>query len=99
MKLINSINHFFVRRLCYLIHLYQRFLSPLIGNSCRFHPSCSQYCKIALLKHGLIKGSILTLARVCRCNPFFAGGFDYVPPRKKFCCQKQPAFLNKSHIS
>jgi putative membrane protein insertion efficiency factor len=62
-----------------LISLYQRTLSPLLPRACRFHPSCSHYASEALLKHGALRGSWLTLARLARCQPFCAGGLDPVP--------------------
>lgn len=66
------------------IRLYQRFLSPLKGQpSCRFSPTCSQYCVEAVREWGILIGSALTLWRVLRCNPFGKGGFDPVPRRKR----------------
>lgn len=62
-----------------LIRFYQRFLSPLTGPTCRFHPTCSQYTLEALEKHGALKGSWLGLRRILRCHPFHPGGFDPVP--------------------
>ncbi|RYF67532.1 MAG: membrane protein insertion efficiency factor YidD [Comamonadaceae bacterium] len=62
-----------------IITLYQRLLSPLLPASCRFHPTCSQYAKEALSRHGIIKGIWLSLKRILRCNPFHPGGFDPVP--------------------
>ncbi|HYF02801.1 MAG TPA: membrane protein insertion efficiency factor YidD [Patescibacteria group bacterium] len=62
-----------------IITLYQRLLSPLLPASCRFHPTCSQYAKEALSRHGIIKGGWLSLKRILRCHPFHAGGFDPVP--------------------
>ena len=53
-----------------LIRLYQKILSPLIGNQCRFYPTCSAYGIEALKRHGLFKGLILTLWRMIRCNPW-----------------------------
>jgi len=58
---------------------YQRAISPLIGPTCRFYPSCSQYAKEAVLKHGVIRGVSLGIRRVARCNPWNPGGVDYVP--------------------
>lgn len=63
----------------YLIRSYQLTLSSLIGRSCRFMPSCSQYMDEAILRHGFIKGGALGVKRFCRCNPFFEGGIDNVP--------------------
>lgn len=67
------------RFLVYLLKLYKRFLSPLLGTHCRFYPSCSDYARQALIEHGLLKGSALSLARIARCHPFHPGGYDPVP--------------------
>lgn len=64
-----------------LVWLYQRLVSPLFAGSCRFEPSCSEYARLALLAHGPLKGSLLALWRVLRCQPLCRGGFDPVPPR------------------
>lgn len=65
---------------------YQRFISPLIvlilGPSCRFEPSCSQYAIDALRVHGLIRGSFYAVWRILRCHPFARGGHDPVPPKR-----------------
>ncbi len=61
------------------IGLYQRALSPLLGPHCRFYPSCSQYAKEAVLKHGLLRGVSLAAARLARCHPWNPGGVDLVP--------------------
>lgn len=63
-----------------LIRGYQRWLSPLLGRQCRFHPTCSCYAADSLSRHGAIKGLALTIWRLLRCQPFAAGGFDPVPP-------------------
>jgi len=63
----------------FLVRLYQKVISPLIGPHCRFTPTCSSYAIDAYRKHGFFKGSILTLWRLLRCNPFGKGGFDPVP--------------------
>lgn len=62
-----------------LIYLYRFTLSPLIGNQCRYEPTCSHYAEDALRKHGVIKGSWLAVKRICRCHPWHDGGFDPVP--------------------
>lgn len=63
-----------------LIRLYQNTISlALPPNTCRFYPSCSHYGYQAIYKHGAIKGSIMAVWRVIRCNPFNPGGFDPVP--------------------
>ena len=62
-----------------LIAGYQRFISPLLGPRCRFHPSCSAYAREAILRFGLMQGGWLTLRRLARCHPFSPGGYDPVP--------------------
>jgi uncharacterized protein len=63
-----------------LIGAYQRWISPFLGNRCRFHPSCSAYAKTAIETHGALRGTWLALRRLVKCQPFHPGGFDYVPP-------------------
>lgn len=62
-----------------LIALYQVALSPWLGNNCRFVPTCSQYAKEAVLKHGFLRGVRLAVARVARCHPWGPGGVDTPP--------------------
>lgn len=62
-----------------LLRGYHLFLSPLFGTRCRYAPTCSDYASQALEKHGLIKGSWLTLKRLARCHPWGGHGFDPVP--------------------
>jgi putative membrane protein insertion efficiency factor len=62
-----------------LIRLYQWTIAPVIGQTCRFYPSCSHYGAEAIQKHGAIKGSWLTVRRICRCHPWNPGGVDPVP--------------------
>ncbi len=62
-----------------LIKLYQWCLSPFLGQSCRFYPSCSSYAIEALQKHGTLKGSYLAVCRLGRCHPWCEGGHDPVP--------------------
>ncbi|MCZ6554078.1 MAG: membrane protein insertion efficiency factor YidD [SAR324 cluster bacterium] len=58
---------------------YQVLISPVLPASCRFHPSCSEYAREAVSKHGAGKGSWLSLRRLGRCHPFHRGGYDPVP--------------------
>ena len=67
------------RLLAALIRAYQRFLSPALPPSCRFHPSCSQYALEAVTRYGALRGSWLAARRLARCHPFHPGGFDPVP--------------------
>ncbi len=66
---------------CFLkgIAFYQKFLSPCLPNSCRFTPTCSQYCYEAIEKYGAIKGLYLGIRRILKCHPFHPGGYDPVP--------------------
>ncbi|MCX7087417.1 MAG: membrane protein insertion efficiency factor YidD [Methylococcales bacterium] len=64
-----------------LIKFYKYFISPLLGNRCRFYPSCSTYALEALHVHGTFLGATLTLKRLLRCHPFHPGGFDPVPEK------------------
>ncbi len=61
------------------IVFYQRLISPFLGPTCRFYPSCSQYAKDAVLKHGVFRGVWLAIRRIARCNPWNPGGVDFVP--------------------
>ena len=64
-----------------IIRGYQYLLSPLMGPSCRFYPSCSCYAQQALESHGVIKGCYLALRRILRCHPWHPGGVDPVPEK------------------
>ncbi|MGR9043721.1 MAG: membrane protein insertion efficiency factor YidD [Gammaproteobacteria bacterium] len=64
-----------------IIKFYKYFISPLLGNHCRFYPSCSSYALEALHVHGAAKGSYLTLRRLLRCHPLHEGGLDPVPDK------------------
>lgn len=67
------------RIIIFLIDFYSRFISPLKGKrTCRFYPTCSSYARQAVLKHGVIKGSLMSMWRLLRCNPFNDGGYDPV---------------------
>ncbi len=60
------------------IELYQRAVSPMLPNSCRFYPSCSEYTVLAIRKYGVVRGIYMGSWRIMRCNPFSKGGFDPV---------------------
>ena len=62
-----------------MVKFYRNFLSPLKPPTCRFFPTCSTYALQALEKYGWRRGTILTLKRIFRCNPFCKGGYDPVP--------------------
>ncbi len=63
----------------FLIKIYQKLISPLFGQRCKYYPSCSNYAITAFKKHGFFKGFILSVWRLLRCNPLSRGGVDYVP--------------------
>jgi len=63
-----------------LIRCYRAALSPLLGPSCRFVPSCSHYGEEAIERFGVLHGGMLTAWRILRCHPFSQGGLDPVPP-------------------
>ena len=67
----------------WLILAYQKIISPLMGPSCRFHPTCSSYAKEAIESHGLLRGTWLAVNRISKCHPLGHSGFDPVPPEKK----------------
>ena len=66
-----------------LVRVYQWTIAPCLPPSCRFYPSCSHYAVEALKVHGAIRGSLLTIRRILRCNPWCDGGFDFVPPPRR----------------
>lgn len=72
---MNPVQHLLIG----LIRGYQYFLSPLIGNQCRFTPTCSHYAREAIEIHGAMKGLWYTVRRVSRCHPWHPGGHDQVP--------------------
>lgn len=65
--------------LCLPIRFYQRCISPLTPTSCRFTPTCSEYARQAIMKHGPVKGMGLAVWRLLRCNPWGGHGYDPVP--------------------
>ena len=74
------------RVLLALIRFYQKYISPMKrGGTCKYSPTCSEYARQAIEKHGALKGTVLAVWRLLRCNPFSQGGIDPVPeawPRK-----------------
>ena len=70
--------------LCLPIRFYQLCISPMLGKNCRFHPTCSQYAIEALTTHGAVKGLLLAVWRILRCNPWGGQGYDLVPPKGRW---------------
>jgi putative membrane protein insertion efficiency factor len=64
------------RLLVALLGVYKRRISPLLPRSCRFTPTCSEYARLAILKHGPGRGGLLAAGRILRCQPFHPGGVD-----------------------
>jgi uncharacterized protein len=69
------------RLFVFIIRVYQRAISPFLGNVCRFEPSCSRYAVACLKGHGALRGGLLSIGRLCKCHPFHPGGFDPPPGR------------------
>jgi uncharacterized protein len=62
-----------------ILKTYKKFISPVLPPSCRFYPTCSEYAVEAVSRFGVIKGGLLSVKRLLRCNPYCRGGFDPVP--------------------
>ena len=67
----------------YVLRGYKFFISPLLPPSCRFFPTCSEYAAEALIGHGPLRGSWLTVKRLCRCHPWGGAGWDPPPPPRR----------------
>ncbi len=78
MKFINLI---FSKILIGIVRFYQLAISPWLGSSCRYSPTCSQYMIEAVNEWGFLKGSWMGIKRICRCHPWGDEGYDPVPPR------------------
>ena len=66
------------------LRAYQRLISPLLGNRCKYYPSCSEYAVQAIERFGILRGLVLAVWRLLRCNPFSHGGFDPVDDQRLF---------------
>ncbi len=83
------------RILVAFVRVYQAALSPFLGRVCRFEPSCSRYAVACLEEHGALRGSLLSVKRLCKCHPFHPGGFD-PPPKRKV---QAPKLAEENHIA
>ena len=72
------------RLLIIVIRAYQRVLSPALGNRCKYYPSCSEYAAQAIAEFGILRGLVLGVHRLLRCNPWSHGGFDPVDDQRLF---------------
>jgi uncharacterized protein len=77
-----------------LLKAYRFAISPLYGQVCRYHPTCSAYALEAVTVHGSIKGSWLAVCRIARCHPWAPGGYDPVPTRDPKASRQQPGHVN-----
>lgn len=78
-----------VRGMVALIRGYQKHISPHLGHHCRFVPTCSEYAVQALQVHGPVKGLLLAVWRILRCNPLGKFGFDPVPPKGRWISEER----------
>ena len=76
---MNPLSRLIAKVLVLPIRFYQLCISPLLGPSCRVTPTCSDYARQAILKHGPFKGLYLAIWRILRCNPWGGSGYDPVP--------------------
>jgi putative membrane protein insertion efficiency factor len=82
MKLLEGLHRMVIGLMILPIKFYKYSISPLLPNSCRHFPTCSEYCIEALRVHGIFRGSMLGIWRILRCNPWGTHGYDPVPPPK-----------------
>jgi len=81
-----------------LLKAYRFAISPLYGQVCRYHPTCSAYALEAVTLHGGIKGSWLAVRRVARCHPWAAGGYDPVPGKKSGGSPPDPTISDQHQL-
>ncbi|AOY92220.1 membrane protein insertion efficiency factor YidD [Cupriavidus sp. USMAA2-4] len=79
------------RLLLALLRVYKIALSPFFGSQCRFLPTCSDYAREAIERHGAGRGSWMAARRLCRCHPFAQGGYDPVPGVMPEASASEPA--------
>jgi len=79
---LDLIQLFFKKIILIILKAYQYLISPVLGNNCRYLPTCSCYTHTAIERFGVFKGSFMGLKRILRCHPFHAGGLDPVPEKE-----------------
>ena len=72
------------------IRFYQRAISPALPARCKYHPSCSEYAVAAVRRYGVLRGIVLAVWRLLRCNPWSHGGVDFVEDQKLFRTRPEP---------
>ena len=82
--------------LIWFVKGWRKVISPVYGDVCKFHPTCSAYGLKALETHGALKGSYLAVHRIVRCHPWSMGGVDYVPGTpERLAWEAEEAFLDR----
>ncbi len=84
MKFLKFLKYIIISPFLLIIKLYQWLISPILPASCRFYPTCSNYSMESFKTHGLIKGLVLSIWRILRCNPWGGSGEDPVPEKWSF---------------
>ncbi|MGO9751753.1 MAG: membrane protein insertion efficiency factor YidD [Solirubrobacteraceae bacterium] len=72
------------------IRLYQRLLSPMLGERCKYYPACSEYAAQSISRFGILRGLVLAGWRLLRCNPWSRGGYDPVEDQRLFTPRRPP---------
>ncbi|WP_218814108.1 membrane protein insertion efficiency factor YidD [Rickettsiella endosymbiont of Dermanyssus gallinae] len=78
-----KVNDLLQKSLIFLLQVYRYLISPLLGHSCRFYPSCSNYAQLAIQQYGSYVGLRMTIKRLLCCHPWHPGGYDPVPQSLK----------------
>jgi putative membrane protein insertion efficiency factor len=74
-----KVNDLLQKSLIFLLQVYRYSISPLLGHSCRFYPSCSNYAQLAIKQYGIYVGIRMTIKRLLCCHPWHPGGYDPIP--------------------
>ena len=85
------------RLLILILRGYKLAISPMLGQNCRFYPSCSEYAMEAIREYGAAKGSLMAGKRLCKCHPWYPGGIDLVPPKSGVASDDTGCKLEDDH--